>query len=103
MKADLCSLPTQLFFQFIVFSSSLHWNLVGISQLRGFPCDSVVRNLPEMQGAACQAGDTGLILDQEDPLEKEMATHSSILAWKILWTEEPGRLQSMGSLGVGHD
>ena len=35
-------------------------------------------------------------LDQEDPLEKEMATHSSILAWKIPWTEEPGRLQSMG-------
>ena len=36
-------------------------------------------------------------LDQEDPLEKEMATHSSILAWEIPWTEEPGRLQSMGS------
>ena len=39
-------------------------------------------------------------LDQEDPLEKEMATHSSILAWEIPWTEEPGRLQSMGSLRV---
>ena len=38
-----------------------------------------------------------LILNQEDPLEKEMATHSSILAWRIPWTEEPGRLQSMGS------
>ena len=37
------------------------------------------------------------------PLEKEMATHSSILAWKIPWTEEPGRLQSMGSQRVGHD
>ena len=36
-------------------------------------------------------------LGQEDPLEKEMATHSSILAWRIPWTEEPGRLQSMGS------
>ena len=36
-------------------------------------------------------------------LEKAMATHSSTLAWKIPWTEEPGRLQSMGSLGVGHD
>ena len=36
-------------------------------------------------------------LDQEDPLEKEMATHSSTLAWRILWTEEPGGLQSMGS------
>ena len=39
----------------------------------------------------------------EDPLEKEMATHSSILAWKISWTEEPGGLQSMGSQRVGHD
>ena len=42
-------------------------------------------------------------LGWEDPLEKEMATHSSILAWKIPWTEEPGRLQSMGSQRVGHD
>ena len=42
-------------------------------------------------------------LGQEDPLVKEMATHSSILAWKIPWTEEPGRLQSMGSQRVGHD
>ena len=42
-------------------------------------------------------------LGQEDPLEKEMATHSSTLAWKIPWTEEPGRLQSMGSQRVGHD
>ena len=42
-------------------------------------------------------------LDWEDPLEKEMATHASILAWKIPWTEEPGRLQSMGSQRVRHD
>ena len=42
-------------------------------------------------------------LGQEDPLEKEMATHSSILAWKILWMEEPSRLQSMGSQRVGYD
>ena len=42
-------------------------------------------------------------LGQEDPLEKEMATLSSILAWKIPWTEEPGRLQSIGSQRVGHD
>jgi len=42
-------------------------------------------------------------LGQEDPLEKEMETHSSTLAWKIPWTEEPGRLQSMGSQRVGHD
>ena len=42
-------------------------------------------------------------LAREDPLEKEMATHSSILAWEIPWTEEPGRLQSMGSQRVRHD
>ena len=42
-------------------------------------------------------------LDGEDPLEQEMATHSSILAWEIPWTEEPDRLQSMGSQRVGHD
>ena len=42
-------------------------------------------------------------LGWEDTLEKEMATHSSILAWRIPWTEEPGRLQSMGSQRVGHD
>ena len=41
-------------------------------------------------------------LGQEDPLEKEAATHSTILAWRIPWTEEPGRLQSMGSQRVGH-
>ena len=42
-------------------------------------------------------------LGQKDPLEKEMATHPSILAWRIPWTEEPGGLQSMGSQRVGHD
>ena len=42
-------------------------------------------------------------LGQEDTLEKEMATHSSILAWRVPWTEEPGRLQSMGLQRVGHD
>ena len=42
-------------------------------------------------------------LGQDNPLEKEMASHSSILAWKITWTEEPGRLQSVGSQRVGHD
>ena len=42
-------------------------------------------------------------LGREDPLEKEMAIHSSILAWRIPWTEKPSRLQSMGSQRVGHD
>ena len=49
------------------------------------------------------AGDMVRSWGQEDPLEKEMATHSSILAWKIPWTEERGGLQSMGSQRVGHD
>ena len=53
--------------------------------------------------SACKAGDTGLSLDWEDPLEKEMTTHSSILAWKIPWAEEVGRLQSMRSQRVGHN
>ena len=45
----------------------------------------------------------GFILCQEDPLEEGMGTHSSILAWRIPWTEKPGRLQFMGSQRVGHD
>ena len=57
----------------------------------GFPGVLVVKNLPAMQETWVQS------LSQEDPLEKEMATHSSILAWEVPWTEEPGGLQSMGS------
>ena len=56
--------------------------------------------------SACSAGDIGdlgLIPGSKDPLEKAMATYSSILAWRIPWTEEPGRLQSMGSQRVRHD
>ena len=57
----------------------------------------LVKNPPAMQETWVQS------LGQEDPLEKGMATHSSNLAWKIPWTEEPGGPQSMGSLRVGHD
>ena len=53
--------------------------------------------------SARNVGDLGLIPGSEDPLEKEMATHSSTRAWKIPWMEEPGRLQSVGSQRVGHD
>ena len=52
---------------------------------------------------ACNAGDPSSIPHWEDPLEKEMVTHSSILAWRIPWTDEPGRLQSMELQRVGHD
>ena len=57
----------------------------------------IVRNLPEMRETWVQS------LGGEDPLEKEMATHSSILAWRVLWTEEPGRLQSTGLQRVVDD
>ena len=74
----LCSYIYKLFEKYIyIYMNSL------IAQL--------VKNLPSVQKTRVQS------LGQEDPPEKEMATCSSILAWKILWTEEPGELQSMGS------
>ena len=57
----------------------------------------MVKNLPAMQGTQVQS------LGWKDPLQKGMATHSSILAWRTPWTEEPGALQSMGSQRIGHD
>ena len=63
----------------------------------GFPGSS------DGKASAYNAGDPGSIPGLEDPLEKEMATLSSILSWKIPWTEDPGRLQSMGSQRVRHD
>ena len=62
--------------------------------------DQAVKNLPAMQETQEMLVRS---LGQKDPLEEEMATDSSIPAWKILWTEEPGGLQSMGSQRVGHD
>ena len=62
-----------------------------------FPGGSAVKNPPAMQETWVPS------LGWEDPLGKEMATHSGILAWKIPWSEEDGRLQSMGSQRVGHD
>ena len=63
----------------------------------GFPGAS------DLKESAYNAGDLGSVPGLEDPLEKEMVTQSSILAWRIPWTEKPGRLQSMGSHRVGHD
>ena len=57
----------------------------------------MVKNLPAVQETWAQS------LGQENPLEKGMATHFSILAWEIQWTEQPGRVQSMGSQKIGHD
>ena len=72
-------------------SSFLGYNCEG-----SFPGGSAVKNLPAMQETWVPS------LGWEDPLGKEMGTHSSILAWKIPWTEKPGGLQSMGSQRVGH-
>ena len=63
----------------------------------GFPGDSVVKNSYAKQETQVQS------LGQEDPMEKGMATHSSILAWRIPQTEEPGRLQSLGLQRIRHD
>ena len=65
--------------------------------LRGFPDGSLSKE------PAYNAGDMGSVPDSEKPLEGEMATHSSIPAWRIPWMEESGRLQSMGSQRIGHD
>ena len=67
------------------------------SVLRASLLAQMVKNLPAIQETQVQS------LGQEDPLEEEMATYSSILAWRIPWTEKPGGLQSMGSQTVGHD
>ena len=69
----------------------------GLYNYRGFPHDPVV-NSPH-----ANARDQGLIPGSQDPLVKDMATLSSILAWRVPWTEEPGGLQSMGIKRVRHD
>ena len=69
-------------------------NILILVFAEDFPGGSVVKNLQETRVWS---------LGQENPLERKMAIHSSILAWEIPWTEEPSRLQSMGSQRVGHD
>ena len=70
---------------------------VSVMYLDDFPIAQMVKNLPAMQETRVRS------LCQEDPLEKGMAIHSSILAQRIPWTEKPGGLQSMGSQKVGHN
>ena len=72
--------------RFVVFLISFGASLVA----------QTIKRLPAMRETWVRS------LGRKDPLEKEMATHSSILAWRIPWTEEPGGLQSMGSQRVGH-
>ena len=68
---------------------------------KGFPGGSVVKNPPANTGDTQETGVWSL--GREDPLKKEMATHSIILTKKVPWTEGPGELQSMGSQRVGHN
>ena len=70
----------------------LNWSPLQVSLVA-----QTVKRLPAMRDTQVRS------LGREDPLEKEMATHSSTLAWKIPWTEEPGRLLSMGSQRVGYN
>ena len=71
--------------------------IIGVIRTWDFPGGPVVKNPP------FNAGDAGSIPELGRPLEEKMATHSSILAWRIPWTEEPGGLQSRGSHRVGHN
>ena len=75
----------------------LEHNLVFCLQVRASLVAQKLKHLPPMRETRVQS------LGQEDPLEKEMVTHSSILAWRIPWMEKPGRLQSTGSQRVGHN
>ena len=79
-----------------ILCTNLIWVLTHFSFLASLVAQ-MVKRLPAMQETRVQ------FLGWEDPLEKEMATHSSTLAWKIPWTEKTDRLQSMGSQRVGHD
>ena len=94
---------TNLIRQIIDFQGTCDPCCYCVLLLRPFPPPSL--GLPggsEGKETACNARDLGSIPGQEDPLEEEMATHSSILAWRIPWTGEPGGLQSMGSQRVRH-
>ena len=75
----------------------LYYLEIGLNLIRASLVARMFKNLPAMQEPQVQS------MGGEDLLEKEMATHFSTLAWKIPLTEEPGRLQSMGSQRVGHD
>ena len=87
---------TQIYSLIVLEARGLKFGLKS-SYRQGFPGDSVIKNLP------ANTGGMGLIPGLEDPLEKEMTTQCSVLAWETSWAEEPGGLQSMGSQGVGHN
>ena len=80
----------------LFFSDSV-WSRAQVTLLSGFLGGSVVKNPPASARGQFQS------LGQEDPLEEEMATYSSILLWRIPWTEEPNGLQSLRSQSIGHN
>ena len=100
-----CSLPGSSvhgIFQAIV----LEWIAISFSRLEVVDISPGNLDFPagsDGKASVYNAGDRVRSLGQDDPLEKEMAIHSSTTAWKIPWTEEPVRLQFMGSQRVGHD
>ena len=86
-----CKFSNMIYFiwEFFINKHHIHpLKLVCVTYRMGFPGGSVVKNLPAKQETRVQS------LAQEDPLEERTATHSSIVAWQVLWTEEPGRLHS---------
>ena len=89
------NMTQKLLFSQWIFYPFIYLPLITTSL--GFPGGSEEKNLPAVQETHVWS------LGREDPLEKGMTTHSSILAWRIPWTEEPGRLQSMGSQRIRHD
>ena len=92
-------MPGMLHFWVYPLSSTPIFNPLLLTQ-RGFPGGSVLKNLPAIQ----ELQEMWVwSLGREDPLEEGMATYPNMLAWRILWTEEPGGLQSMGSQRVRHD
>ena len=103
-QTQSCFRQVNIFFLYFMLrnNSNIHKNRKNntVNSMYPWPTASLVaqtvKNLPVMQK-------TGVWSLQEDPLEKGMATHSSIFAWRIPWTEEPGGLRSVGSQRVGHD
>ena len=96
-RARLSDFTFFYFLYMLCLNALFHLNLDNFRRFGASLVAQLVKNLPAVQETRVR------FLGWEDPLEKEMATHSSILAWKISWTEGPGGLQSMGSQRVGHD
>ena len=92
-----------LIMHLLTISLNPHTGLIYVSY---YPCAVDEKGFPgvsDSKESSCNVGTQVQSLGQEDPLERGMTTHSSILAWRTSWTEEPGGLQSTGSQRTGHD